>query len=238
VRPAREGSGSSNGISSATRWVAGLLQMRQMSPRQFEDTKWAAIIRLAPHIGIADDPLFPPLLPRLAGRAPRRRQRWRAAENPDPNDLILGYHARRSTAQTIVRQEARRAAKAPFFRFCREQGVAALVEPSDCAHGILHADGSGQIPTYMRRGDEPPVASFVVAREQFGRLARLVERGRKPKIRLCLSARFFDETRYNVNVLISPGATPRCGRRWFCWGRTWTAGTPGRARRTTPPGWP
>jgi hypothetical protein len=92
----------------------------------------------------------------------------RAAENPDPNDLMLGYHSRRSTADGIAQQEARRRERAAFFRFVRDEGVLALVEPSDVAGGLLHADGNGQVPSYIRRGDAAPVASFVLATSTSG----------------------------------------------------------------------
>jgi carboxypeptidase Q len=125
----------------------------------------------------------------------------RAAENPDPNDVLLGYHSRRSTLQAIAGHERRRRERAAFMAFCREQGVLALLEPSDAPNGILHADGNGQIPAYSRVGDVTPVAAFVVSREHFGRLVRMAQRGDRPQLLVQLATRFHDNPEYHVNVL-------------------------------------
>lgn len=124
-----------------------------------------------------------------------------AADNPDPNDLLIGYHSRRSTNQAIRSQELRRTTQAAFFQFCASEGVAALVEPSDYPYGILHADGNHHIPSYTKQNEIQPIASFVMANEHFGRLVRLIKTGIQPVIRLHLKTTFNYDPASNVNVI-------------------------------------
>ncbi|HOY19729.1 MAG TPA: M20/M25/M40 family metallo-hydrolase [Haliscomenobacter sp.] len=124
-----------------------------------------------------------------------------AAQNPDPNDLIIGYHSRRSTPQVFSMQNLIRKRREQFFNFCKAQQVLALLEPSDYPYGILHADGNRAVPAYMRKTDITPIASFVIANEHFGRLLRLIKLGFNPKLKVNLEAKFYQEPKYNVNLI-------------------------------------
>jgi len=124
-----------------------------------------------------------------------------ASDNPDPNDLLIGYHSRRSTNQAISNQEQRRIDLKSFFQFCEDEGVVALIEPSDYPYGILHSDGNRNVPSYTKINDIKPIASFVVANEHFGRLVRLIESGIKPTIKLNLETAFNYNPEFNVNVI-------------------------------------
>lgn len=152
-----------------------------------------------------------------------------AAENPDPNDLLIGYHSRRSTPQAFQLQNLLRKRREQFFNFCKQEKVLALLEPSDFPYGILHADGNRAIPSYMRRGDIQPVASFVIANEHFGRLLRLIQLDIKPKIELELQAQFYEEPKYNVNVIAEiEGSDPQLKDELVIIGAhldSWHAGT-------------
>lgn len=124
-----------------------------------------------------------------------------AADNPDPNDLLIGYHSRRSTQHAIASQEKRRDDMKPFFQFCQQEGVLALLEPSDYPYGILHVDGNRNIPSYRKNDDIKPVASFVIANEHFGRLVRLIKQGISPVLKLQLDVAYNYNPEYNVNVI-------------------------------------
>jgi acetylornithine deacetylase/succinyl-diaminopimelate desuccinylase-like protein len=97
------------------------------------------------------------------------------------------------------------------------------------AGGLLHADGNGQVPSYIRRGDAAPVASFVLAHEHFGHLVRIIGRGERPQLRLRLDARFYDDPRAHVNVLAEwRGRDPKLAREVVILGAhldSWHAGT-------------
>jgi hypothetical protein len=124
-----------------------------------------------------------------------------AADNPDPNDLIIGYHSRRSTNQAIANQENRRTDLKLFFQFCESEGVVALIEPSDYPYGILHSDGNNNVPSYRKLNDIKPIASFVIANEHFGRLVRLIKSGITPTIKLNLETEYNYNPEFNVNVI-------------------------------------
>jgi carboxypeptidase Q len=124
-----------------------------------------------------------------------------ASDNPDPNDLLIGYHSRRSTNQAIFNQEQRRTALKTFFEFCEKEGVTALIEPSDYPYGILHTDGNHHVPSYRKLNEIKPIASFVIANEHFGRLVRLLKTGITPIIKLNLETEFNYNPNFNVNVI-------------------------------------
>ena len=154
----------------------------------------------------------------------------RAEANPDPNDVIIGYHGRRSTADIFRNAETRRKEQKELLRFCKDQGVIALVEPSDFPYGILHADGNRAIPSFFKKDDDfAPIASFVIANEHFGRLVRLVESGYKPKLKVDLKAKFYKEPKYNVNLIAEiPGSDPKLKEELVLIGGhldSWHAGT-------------
>lgn len=125
----------------------------------------------------------------------------RIADNPDPNNLLTGYHSRRSTSQAIESQESRRQELEVFFQFCESEGVIALIEPSDYPYGILHADGNRNVPSYRKLNDIKPIAAFVIANEHFGRLLRLIKSGITPILKLNLETAYNYNPEFNVNVI-------------------------------------
>lgn len=125
----------------------------------------------------------------------------RAKANPDPNDVIIGYHSRRTITDVFEMRQNIKEERAKFFTYCQEKGVVAIVEPSDFPYGILHADGNRAVPSFHKKTDLQPVASFVLANEHFGRLLRLTDMGFQPKLTVNLSAERIDNPAYHVNVI-------------------------------------
>lgn len=125
----------------------------------------------------------------------------KAAANPDPNDVIIGYHSRRSSVDVFGMRARIKKNRAEFFAFCEKQGVIAVIEPSNFPYGILHADGNRVLPSFNAKGDLKPIASFVLSNEHFGRIVRLMEVGIIPKIKLNLQTKSFQEPKYNVNLI-------------------------------------
>ncbi|MFK7773228.1 MAG: M20/M25/M40 family metallo-hydrolase [Saprospiraceae bacterium] len=125
----------------------------------------------------------------------------KAAANPDPNDLIIGYHSRRSTVDVFGMRARIKKRRTEFFTFCEAQGVIAVIEPSNFPYGILHADGNRTVPSFTKKEDLKPIASFVLSNEHFGRIVRLVDLGLTPKIKLNLKTKFFENPKYNVNLI-------------------------------------
>jgi len=125
----------------------------------------------------------------------------RAAANPDPNDLVIGYHSRRSTVDIFGMRARIKKRRTEFFTFCEQQGVIAVIEPSNFPYGILHADGNRTVPSFSKKEDLKPIASFVLSNEHFGRIVRLMDLGFTPTIRLNLKTKFYENPKYNVNLI-------------------------------------
>jgi hypothetical protein len=71
-------------------------------------------------------------------------------------------------------------------RFFREEGAAAVLQPSSRARGVVRVMSPGTF------GASESVPTFVLAREHFNRLARLADKGLRPLVRLSSTAAFHD----------------------------------------------
>jgi carboxypeptidase Q len=78
-------------------------------------------------------------------------------------------------------------------KFFKDEGVAALVQPSRTSNGILSVQGFYETDTNMN------VPAFIVAREQYARIVRLIDRNVPVKLELNLQTRVHEDlTGYNV----------------------------------------
>jgi carboxypeptidase Q len=95
---------------------------------------------------------------------------------------------------------ARRAAMEAFFD---QEGIAALLEPSEVPHAVVRVEG------FAQNGQAPSYPAFVIAAEHYGRLARLLERRVAPKVELSVAARLDRNDHPGANVIAEiPGADP------------------------------
>lgn len=84
---------------------------------------------------------------------------------------------------------SRRGLRTKLNEFFREQGVAAILEPSRGKHGTLFVSSGGS-----RSADaEPALPALVVAAEQYARIVRLLKKEIPVKLELNVQARFTDE---------------------------------------------
>lgn len=125
----------------------------------------------------------------------------RAAANPDPNDVIIGYHSRVSVPTLFERREIYKNRMTTFYQFIEKEGVIATIEPSDYPYGILHVDGNRAMPSFRKIADIKPIASFTVSNEHFGRLLRLHNLELKPKLKVQLTSKFYSEPKYHQNLI-------------------------------------
>jgi len=134
----------------------------------------------------------------------------KAEANPDPNDVIIGYHSRRSINDVFEFRAQTKESMSKFFAFCKKEGVIALIEPSNAPYGVLHADGNRSVPSFTHKKDTEPLPSFSVSNEHFGRLVRLVNLGYTPKLKVALNTKFIYNPKYNVNLIAEiPGTDPK-----------------------------
>lgn len=88
-------------------------------------------------------------------------------------------------------------------KFFKDEGVAALVQPSRAPNGILSVQG------YYETDVNKNVPTFIVAREQYARIMRLLDRNVPVRLELNLQTRTHDDsTGYNLVGEI-PGSAPR-----------------------------
>ncbi len=133
----------------------------------------------------------------------------KARANPDPNDLIIGYHSRRSILDVFDFRSRTKEARTQFFKFCKSEGVLAIIEPSNSPYGIIHADGNTSVPSFHRENDIAPLPTFSMSNEHFGRLIRLMDLGYLPKLRIDLETTFYINPEYNINLVADiPGRDP------------------------------
>jgi carboxypeptidase Q len=89
----------------------------------------------------------------------------------------------------------RRALRRSIETFFDGEGIAALLEPSEVAHGVVRVAG------FAVRGEAPSYPAFVLSLEHYGRLARLLDRGVPPTIELFVKGRFHAADPHGSNVL-------------------------------------
>ena len=97
---------------------------------------------------------------------------------------------------SVNRRMKRRKEGDPVQRFFRDEGIAALIQPSDRDHGVIrvHSEGSYELEA------EDTYPAFVMAKEHYGRILRLLDQDIPVMLELSLQTRFYtdDPQAYNV----------------------------------------
>jgi hypothetical protein len=155
---------------------------------------------------------------KLAGRIVMNRR-------PDPPGPHFEPDARRNTGEQLVQQEETMAPGSSgtywsskksraegrerveaIRNFFREEGIAGLIEPSGRDHGVLRVHSEGAYES----GAKDTYPAFVLSKEHYGRILRLMDQNIPVTMRFGLSTRFHteDSTGYNVIAEI-PGTDPK-----------------------------
>jgi carboxypeptidase Q len=140
-------------------------------------------------------------------------QLTRGSSAIDPTETVLVNYAGPDYAGAErARREGleRRAAIAKFFR---DEGVAALLVASPLSSGVIAATDAGGFdlsgPNWKIPNPDLAPPSFVLAREHYGRIARLIERKRPVKLELQLDAEIIRQVK-SVNIIAEmAGRDPR-----------------------------
>jgi carboxypeptidase Q len=123
---------------------------------------------------------------------------------------------RRESAASRARREA-------IELFFEQEGIAALLEPSDVPHGVV------RVAAFSRNGDARSYPAFVLAAEHYGRLVRLLDRNASPKVELSVRAHLDAEDHRGANVIAEiPGEDPALREQIVLIGAhldSWHAGT-------------
>lgn len=143
---------------------------------------------------VEPDPHFTPDATRnsdenLAGRA--------EAMEPGGSSSYAGLQGRMSAFRESA--QARR-------YFFKQEGVAAYIEPSGRDHGVLRVGSHGP----YKMGEDDTYPAFVMAKEHYGRILRLLDRDIPVILELSLKTRFHSEDTKGYNVVAEiPGSDPR-----------------------------
>jgi hypothetical protein len=129
--------------------------------------------------------------------------------------------------------------RAAIARFFRAEGVAAVLVASPLSSGVITATDAGGFdlsgPNWKIPNPNLAPPSFVLAREHYGRIARLVDRKRPVTLEVQLDAEIMPAVK-SVNIIAEmPGSDARQADEVVMLGATSIHGTPEPAPRTTPP---
>ena len=116
------------------------------------------------------------------------------ANNKDglDNSGIKPFIERLKLDQYLVDTEADRVQK-----FMLSEGVAAVIRPSILNYGLIDA----QQLRYTKKNQIKPIPHFVIAKEQHGRIIRMLDMGSQPYLKLNLESTFYSDPEYHVNLI-------------------------------------
>src|SRR5579864_1848866 len=112
-----------------------------------------------------------------------------------------GFDAPKSLADEEDEFQKALTKQVEIYKFFAAEGIAALVEPSPIAEVVRVGGFYDQIW-------RPTFAGFVISREHYGRIMRLLDRKQAVKISLSLASRFFDNVDGFDVVAEIPGSDP------------------------------
>ena len=141
-------------------------------------------------------------------------QLTRAAAATDPAEPALANYDGFDYARAELARRQGLTSRAAIAKFFRDEGVAAVLTASPLSSGVITAtDASGfdlSGPNWKIPNPDLAPPSFVLAREHYGRIARLVERQRPAvKLELQLDAEIVRDVK-SVNIIAElPGSDPR-----------------------------
>ncbi len=101
--------------------------------------------------------------------------------------------------------QAREGEQDQIHQFLLSEGVAAVIRPSRLKYGLIDAE---QLP-YTKKGQIKPIPHFVIAKEQHGRIIRMLKKGSELKLELHLTSVFYTDSEYHINLIGElPGIDP------------------------------
>lgn len=165
----------------------------------------------------------------------------RGAQALVPEQKILDSSDGPAYAQNEKVRRDKLAGRAAIARFLLDEGVAAALTSSPLDSGVLTAIDAGGFdidsPNFKLPAPELTVPSFVLAREHYGRIYRLLEHQLPVTLELNLQVTISDAgPGYNVVADLPAGSTPSTAAAWRTPSRrTWRATR--RRRRPPRPRW-
>jgi Zn-dependent M28 family amino/carboxypeptidase len=93
-----------------------------------------------------------------------------------------------------------------FFAFLKAEGALSMLGTTPFFPGVIHPSG-----TYnYKESDEKPIPYFAISPENFGKLSRLIQRDKNPKIKFHLDSELYLNPKNNVNIIAEiTGSDPK-----------------------------
>ena len=177
------------------------------SPADFEKyrgtLKGAIVMNGRPRTGAATS--FAPVATRFTDE-----ELTRGSAAIDPGQKVLDNYDGPDYAGAELARRQGLAPRAAIARFFRDEGVAAVLVASPLSSGVIRATDAGGFdlsgPNWKIPNPDLAPPSFVLGREDYGRIARLVERKRPVTVELQLDAEIIRQVR-SVNIIAElPGS--------------------------------
>ncbi len=152
--------------------------------------------------------------PAIRASAEQLTERERAMNPGEPKD----YFAAVDSFKKFTEKQR------DIARFLRDEGVAVILEPSVRDDDILEVAGFGYF-----LGTDPYFPAFVVAKEQYGRMLRLLEKKIPINLEISLTTKFYTGNEQSSNVIAEiPGTDPKLADQVVMLGGhldSWDSGT-------------
>ena len=137
----------------------------------------------------------------------------RGAAAIDPTQKLLVNYAGLDYAAAEKERRQTLEPRTAIAKFFRDEGVAAVLVASPLSSGVIAATDAGGFdlsgPNWKIPNPDLAPSSFVLAREHYGRIARLVERQRRVRLELQLDVEIVRQVK-SVNIIAElPGSDPR-----------------------------
>ena len=93
--------------------------------------------------------------------------------------------------------EKKRVKTREIVSWLKKEGVTALLESSRRDYGVIRVSAAA----LLMDGPENSLPYFILSKEHHGRLVRTLAKGITPTVKLSLTTRYYDEPKYNRNVI-------------------------------------
>jgi carboxypeptidase Q len=116
---------------------------------------------------------------------------------PFPEQTLNSWESKIPLLDRMITWDEQEREKQEIHQLLIQLHPAALIEASPRTHGIIHVEEA----FFGNDQNIEPVPSFVISKENFFRLLRMIDKGVQPVLRLHLQSTFFCNPEYNVNII-------------------------------------
>jgi len=124
-------------------------------------------------------------------------KRYSTKELENMQQLLIAENQTKPLPEAIEAFRNEYSKDSTFLRFAEDEGVLAVFKPSASAAGLMKVGGT----YYYKDNDFKPLPYFIIMPDHAGRLIRLINQGKVPKVKLNLETIIYNEPDNNVNII-------------------------------------